>query len=165
MHLLGEALRLSPEERAALAGKLIRSLDSQTDNEAETGSSGEIHRRLERLDSGLARAVSWSEARRRILAAAHLVRTPEFLDEALGEAEVASRWYAERSPTAATGFTDELDAAIAEIGRAPMMWPLYEHNTRRFPLRRFPYSIVYRVDATRVVVIAVANAQVQSPSS
>ncbi len=68
--LLAEALRLPAEQRAALAGELIQSLDSQVDEDAEAAWSAEIRRRLERLDSGLAKTVPWSEARRRILAAA-----------------------------------------------------------------------------------------------
>ena len=68
--LLAEALQLPPEERAALAGELIQSLDSEVDDDAEAAWSAEIHRRLERLDAGLASTVPWAEARRRILAAA-----------------------------------------------------------------------------------------------
>ena len=68
--LLTEALQLPPEERAALAGELIQSLDEQIDADAEAAWSVEIRRRLERLNAGLAKTVPWSEARRRILAAA-----------------------------------------------------------------------------------------------
>lgn len=68
--LLAEALQLPPEQRAALAGELIHSLDTQIDEDAEAAWSAEIRRRLDRLDSGLAKTVPWSEARRRILAAA-----------------------------------------------------------------------------------------------
>lgn len=67
-----------------------------------------------------------------------MTRTLEFLDEALDEAEAAARWYAERSATAAAGFAEELDAAVEHIERAPTAWPIHEHNTRRFLLRRFP---------------------------
>ncbi|MCH8207915.1 MAG: type II toxin-antitoxin system RelE/ParE family toxin [Nitrospinae bacterium] len=88
-----------------------------------------------------------------------MTRTLEYLDEALEEAEEAARWYAERSFTAAVGFTDELDIAAAEIERAPTTWPACDHGTRRFLLRRFPYCIVYRIEATRVVIVAVAHAR------
>jgi plasmid stabilization system protein ParE len=52
-------------------------------------------------------------------------RTLEILDQALEEAEEAARWYAERSETAAVGFAEELDAAIAQIERMPTAWPPY----------------------------------------
>jgi putative addiction module component (TIGR02574 family) len=64
-----EDLRLPAEERAALAGALIESLDLEVD-EVEAAWSVEIGRRLERVDAGVAKTIPWSEARRRILAAA-----------------------------------------------------------------------------------------------
>lgn len=68
--LLVEALRLSDEERAALAGELIQSLETEVDADAEAAWSAEIRVRLERVDAGKAKTISWSEARRRIHAAA-----------------------------------------------------------------------------------------------
>ena len=64
------AVGLSAEERAALAGQLIESLDQQVDDDVEAAWSVEIQRRLKRLDDGIAKTVPWPEARRRILAAA-----------------------------------------------------------------------------------------------
>ena len=43
---------------------------------------------------------------------------------------------------AAIGFAEELDVVVAQIETAPTTWPIHEHNTRRFLLRRFPYSVV-----------------------
>jgi putative addiction module component (TIGR02574 family) len=68
--LLVEALRLSDEERAALAGELIQSLETEVDADAEATWSDEIRARLERVDAGKGKTISWSEARRRIHAAA-----------------------------------------------------------------------------------------------
>ena len=68
--LLIEALRLPQEERAALAGELIESLDTEVDSDAEAAWSAEIRARLNEVDAGRARTVPWSEARRRIHAAA-----------------------------------------------------------------------------------------------
>ena len=68
--LLAEALRLSDEERAALAGELIQSLDGSIDGEADAAWSAEIRARLDRVDSGAARTIASSEARRRLKSAA-----------------------------------------------------------------------------------------------
>jgi len=68
--LLEEALNLPTAERAALAGALIESLDPEVDEDVEAAWSAEICRRLERVDAGVAKTIPWSEARRRILAAA-----------------------------------------------------------------------------------------------
>lgn len=68
--LLDVALQLPAEERAALAGELIQSLETEVDADAEAAWSNEIHSRLARVDAGVAKTVPWSEARRRIHAAA-----------------------------------------------------------------------------------------------
>jgi putative addiction module component (TIGR02574 family) len=68
--LLVEALRLSDEERAALAGELIQSLEGEVDADAEAAWSAEIRARLDRIEAGTATTIPWSEARRRIHAAA-----------------------------------------------------------------------------------------------
>ena len=68
--LLAEALRLSDEERAALAGELIQSLETEIDPDADALWSTEIRARLDRVDAGTAKSISWAEARRRIHAAA-----------------------------------------------------------------------------------------------
>lgn len=68
--LLLEALRLPETERAALAGELIESLETEVDSDAEAAWSREIHQRVEDLNAGRAQTVPWSEARRRIRQAA-----------------------------------------------------------------------------------------------
>ena len=68
--ILAEALRFSDEERAALAGELIQSLEGEVDDDAEAAWSAEIRARLDRVDAGTATTIPWSEARRRIHAAA-----------------------------------------------------------------------------------------------
>jgi plasmid stabilization system protein ParE len=84
-------------------------------------------------------------------------RALEYLDEAIEEAEAAARWYAERSSTAASGFADEIDTAIAAIEQNPEAWPPYEHGTRHYLLRRYPFSVVYRIETMRILVVAVAH--------
>ena len=65
--LLEEALKLSPEARAALAASLLESLDEGIDEGAEAAWTAEIARRIHELDSGAVTAIPWSEARRMIL--------------------------------------------------------------------------------------------------
>ncbi len=68
--ILLEALQLSEEERAAIAGELIESLDAEVDADAEAAWSAEIHRRVQELEAGRVLTVPWAEARRRIRTAA-----------------------------------------------------------------------------------------------
>jgi plasmid stabilization system protein ParE len=86
-----------------------------------------------------------------------VARELEYLEEAIEETEAAARWYAERSATAAVGFSDEMDAAEADIVHFPEAWPRFEHGTRRYLLRRYPLSVVYRVEAQRILIVAVAH--------
>jgi len=65
--LLKEALKLSPEARAALAASLLESLDEDVDEHAEAAWAEEISKRIRDLDSGAVTPVPWSEARRMIL--------------------------------------------------------------------------------------------------
>lgn len=65
--LLEEALKLSPEARAALAASLLESLDEGTDEGAEAAWAAEIAKRIRELDSGMVTLVPWPEARRMIL--------------------------------------------------------------------------------------------------
>ena len=86
-------------------------------------------------------------------------RELEYLEEALQEAEAAARWYAERSVTAAAGFIDEIAAAESAIVRLPEAWPPFDHGARRYLLQRFPFSVVYRVEPPRILIVAVAHAR------
>jgi plasmid stabilization system protein ParE len=85
-------------------------------------------------------------------------RLPVFFHpEAMEEAEAAVRWYLERSTIAAGRLIGELDRAIETITEAPGRWPLFEGETRRFALWRFPFLVVNRVSGAAIEVLAVAH--------
>lgn len=79
---------------------------------------------------------------------------PEALEE-LGE---AWRWYEARRLGLGDEFGACVDAAMAEIGRAPSFCPKIRGNTRRKLLRRFPYALLYLAEPEHVEVIAVFHA-------
>jgi len=64
--LLKKALTLPANERANLAGSLIDSLEEADETSAQDAWNDEIARRIEELDSGKAKTISWNEVRRRI---------------------------------------------------------------------------------------------------
>jgi len=64
--LLKKALALPPEARAALTGSLLESLDDVVDSSAEEEWNKEIAHRIQELDSGKVKPVSWAEVRRQI---------------------------------------------------------------------------------------------------
>ena len=65
--VLEEALRLPPEGRAALAARLLESLDDAVDEDAEAEWGNEIARRIDELNKRAVKTVPWSVARRQIL--------------------------------------------------------------------------------------------------
>jgi len=67
--LLQQALALTDEERADLAGSLLNSLDAAPDPDAEASWQKEIARRISALDSGEATTIPWPEVQSRISAA------------------------------------------------------------------------------------------------
>ncbi len=64
--ILKQALALPSDQRAALAGSLISSLDEEQDEGVEEAWGIEIARRLAQIDSGEVKLLSWAEARRRL---------------------------------------------------------------------------------------------------
>lgn len=64
--ILKEALALPSDQRAALAGSLISSLDGEPDEAVEEAWGVEIARRLAEIDSGQVKLLSWAEARNRL---------------------------------------------------------------------------------------------------
>ena|ERR1700690_1665151 len=80
-----------------------------------------------------------------------------FHPQAWQELEAADDWYRERSPEASVRFLAAAYDALESLAKWPRRWPNYLHGTRRFVLYRFPFSIVYRDEATIVSVVALAH--------
>jgi toxin ParE1/3/4 len=83
----------------------------------------------------------------------------ELHEEALAEAEAAFDWYTTRNPAAAEGFIAELDQAIEQIGAFPDAGSLHLSGTRRYVMRRFPFTVIYREQKQMTQVIAVAHSR------
>jgi len=76
---------------------------------------------------------------------------------AIEEAEVAARWYRERSPRVAKRFVDELNQVIDRILEAPRRWPRSTNGTRKLNLPCFPFAVVYWETEDHIRIIAVAH--------
>lgn len=73
------------------------------------------------------------------------------------EARDAFLWYADRNPRAAVRFEAELEHALARIVEAPHSFPESEPGVRRALFSRFPYSLLFAVEPTGIVVLAIAH--------
>ena len=82
--------------------------------------------------------------------------TPRFVFRAELEADLAEArdWYEAQSPGLGLEFLRAFEAALAQVGRAPLLYPVVEGETRRALLRRFPYQLVYRVRGEEIVIAA-----------
>ena len=76
---------------------------------------------------------------------------------ALQELTEAIDFYSDEAAGLAHDLVDEFDEAIVQISRLPKSGVPYHHGTRRVVLRRFPFSIVYRVRGEVAEVVALAH--------
>jgi plasmid stabilization system protein ParE len=82
-----------------------------------------------------------------------------FHPSAQREYQAAIGWYLQRSQAAARRFVAEVNRVLAEIGAQPARYGWYDDQFREAVLRRYPYSVVYRVESSGdVLVVAVAHA-------
>lgn len=59
--------------------------------------------------------------------------------------------------TLASIFLDDLDHVITLLRNHPLFGQQLDNNLRRALLRRFPFSLIYAVETTAVVIVAVAH--------
>lgn len=59
--ILEAALALPESDRADIAARLIRSLDAGKDEDAEAAWAAEIQRRIQSVDNGSAKLITWDD--------------------------------------------------------------------------------------------------------
>jgi plasmid stabilization system protein ParE len=83
----------------------------------------------------------------------------EFEPAAKFELNEALDWYAQRSDFAATAFADEINSATVRIAADPERFPKTIAGCRQASLRRYPYSIIYFIEFSKIFIVAVAHAK------
>lgn len=73
------------------------------------------------------------------------------------ELDDATLYYEQAMPGLGGQFRDEVERAALQLGRMPLLWPEIWKPVRRCLLSRFPYALIYSVEADYVFVIAVAH--------
>jgi plasmid stabilization system protein ParE len=77
---------------------------------------------------------------------------------ALSELQQAADFYAERANRElGLAFVAEFERAAAMVLENPGLGAVFRGSSRRYLLRRFPYSIIYQVTPDELRVIAVAH--------
>ncbi len=81
------------------------------------------------------------------------------IEEAEIDVAEAHAWYESQREGLGDEYLVEVRAAIARVQAEPHVHPRVEGEIRRLLVKRFPYSILYRDEPARVVVIAVFHAK------
>jgi len=81
----------------------------------------------------------------------------EFLEAAQAELDEAYSWYEIQQENLGVQFLTEFDAAIRRIAAFPKSYAMLGSDIRRCLIKRFPYGVLYGIDADRIVIVAVAH--------
>ncbi len=69
----------------------------------------------------------------------------------------AARYYEQQVSGLGNQFLDEIEQAIQRIHNYPSSGVILHGNTRRMLLGRFPFGLLYRIDAQEIAILAVAH--------
>jgi plasmid stabilization system protein ParE len=78
-----------------------------------------------------------------------------FRPEARNELLAAQAWYESRAAGLGLEFARVVDAAVASASRSSNAFAQIAGNCRRILLRKFPFSLVFRVRGDELLVLAI----------
>ena len=67
----------------------------------------------------------------------------------------ATAWYEERHPNLGADFIPEIDRSVALAAEKPLLFAIVHNGIRRVLAKRFPYSVYYKAESRRIVVLSV----------
>jgi len=85
------------------------------------------------------------------------VKSVCLLAAARQEVRDAAEYYETQAKGLGVDFLDKINAAVLDVRENSERWPIIEQNIRRRLICRFPYCLLYRVEADEVVVLAVMH--------
>lgn len=92
-----------------------------------------------------------------------MIKTARLLLPAEQEMFAAARYYEIQSPGLGQDFLDKVVIALQDLVNSPERWPIVQDDIRRRLIRRFPFSLLYRIESSEVVILAVMH-QKRHPS-
>jgi toxin ParE1/3/4 len=81
----------------------------------------------------------------------------EVTPEADADIDDATLWYFEEDPDLAIRFSIELERVFDQILDNPRAWAEIEPDIRKALLRKFPYTVIYRLRSDCVQVVTVTH--------
>lgn len=85
------------------------------------------------------------------------MKSVTFHPQADAEVAEAAAYYEAQSPGLGLSLLDEIQHALGQIAEYPEACQLTGRRTRRKPLWRFPYNLVYAIYPDRVRIVALAH--------
>ena len=76
---------------------------------------------------------------------------------AVQDPALAERWYLDEAPHVLASFEAEIDSAFDRISERPHSYQTLQATVRRALVRKFPFSVFYRVLPEWIEVIAVLH--------
>jgi plasmid stabilization system protein ParE len=80
-----------------------------------------------------------------------------FHEQAEDELMEAAKYYASRREGLGVDFIAEVRSATRVLQEHPRLGHAVSRRVRRLLVRRFPYAVIYRAEAARLFVLAVAH--------
>jgi toxin ParE1/3/4 len=77
----------------------------------------------------------------------HRAASAEFIE--------ASAWYETKRVGLAIEFMAEIDRCVSLVSENPLQFAVVREDVRRVVVNRFPYSVYFRAEKHRIVVLAV----------
>ena len=82
----------------------------------------------------------------------------KFQPDAETDIEEVADWYEGQSKGLGVEFLDEVLSTCDLMSKNPKMFPIVRHEIRRAIIKRFPFGIYYKTEASFVSIIAVMHA-------
>jgi plasmid stabilization system protein ParE len=83
--------------------------------------------------------------------------TVRFLETAEIELDQAVHWYDAQALGLGKAFLIEVLSAVDRVERFPEAWHPLSERIRRCRLSRFPYGLIYTIDNSDILVLAIAH--------
>ena len=80
-----------------------------------------------------------------------------FLTPAEIEMFEASAYYEMQVNNLGENFLNIIEEAVEEIAENPRTWPEIDYGIRRRIVRRFPYSVLYRIHTDEIIIMAIMH--------
>jgi plasmid stabilization system protein ParE len=79
-------------------------------------------------------------------------------EEADRHLTAAAKWYERQRPGLGIEFLDQALTALPRLVEHPLRYPIVRRDIRRAPMARFPYGIYFRVEQSKIVIVAIMHA-------